>query len=272
MSKKQMSRRVFLAGIAKTTAAAFLANLLKFVPEAQGTLAQPASPSTPEPGTVSPLPAHRVDELATQATKREDNKRLREFLKSKGFAEAPQSILGQQMKATTEDGGTLIADVIWGWYLNEEDQQKAILAHVSATYEHVGQKTLSHTQIPVVIISNDTAYVVDGDQVSAHKNPPDSLKLLTQYLSSGFPDGNSLDTVHHKRAKVTLGHHPCCSFFYNWAGALAATTAMLVCCAVPVTAPVCCPAAVAFAATAVSYSAGFVACCSANPGCYCFSH
>jgi hypothetical protein len=250
----------------KTATATMLASMLKFVPEAQGILAQSASPSALESGTVSPLPAKRINELATQAAKRKDNKYLREFLESKGFAKIPRTILGRQMKAATEDEGSLTADVIGRWYFSEEKQQEAILVYVSAIYEHAGQNSLSRTQIPIVITSDGTAHVVDGDQVIAHKNPPDSLKLLAQYLPLGFPNKNSSDTLHHKRAKAALNHNPCCGLFYDWLGAVGATAAFIACCPFPPTAPVCCPGAVVAAATAAGIAVSLGVCCATN-GC-----
>jgi hypothetical protein len=240
MNKNTMSRRGFLKGMVKTATAAVLANVIKFVPEAQEVLAQSGGLKDV---TISPLSAGRVDTLVSQAVNGADGQTLRRFLDTRGFVEMPGMRVGSRVQVRTKEGVGKVDILIVG-YTSPTEQRGAIFGYGAGS---AGQQY----NIPMAVISKEAVYIVQSGQVAISVNSPKGLVEAPLTFRSNL-SGQAL-----------AAQGACCSLEAQCIILGVACTAATVCCligGVP-----CCGTAVATCAAAGTACLLASNCCATHP-------
>jgi len=252
MNKKQISRRGFLKGIGQTTVAAVLANILKFVPEAQGVLARQASLGKNDVA-ITPLSAARLDELASQLAEDANGKALQKFLDSQGFAETPNRNAGVRATITTEDETISEIDVLVFRAYDQTEERGVI------SWYGVGNSAdLKNVRTLVAAISQQDAYIVQDGQVVVYENPPEALQSAIQQPSL-FKVGSSGT---YKRAQPARNH--CCSAYQQCLAYLGICAVFIVCCWAT---GACCGPAFLACLSGNAWCAILYDCCGTGHGC-----
>jgi hypothetical protein len=254
MTKKDVSRRNFLKGIAQAAGAATLAKVFKFFPEAKGVFASNVS----NKARVWPLPSSDAERLITQALNDTNSNILREYLDKQGFVEVPGIYFAQRSRIVTEDeeGRTHRhqTDVlVVGYSSTPQENRGAMFLLVVDS----GSAT-SQWQVPLIAIQDDALYYVQDGQVAVHKDRDNPL--ITASWFSDFVQG-----VSPMQDAAPLNNHGPCANQINQCLILSSSCgAFAVCCGLGVLP--CCVGAVG--ACAASSTACFIAagCCNSNPG------
>lgn len=173
MNKNTMSRRGFLKGMVKTTAAAVLANVIKFVPEAQGVMAKGGARANaflqkPEDLVLKAIEGQEAAQVVSQILEDKDVRTLRRALSS--FE-----------PVMTE---ARVASAVWS-----NGAQQAIIVGVPFTNDHGAEAALLHVitnGVPETVMvefldktdkTKAKIYTISGEQVNAVDASPRKLTL-----------------------------------------------------------------------------------------------